>query len=289
MEDAYKLYSSIEELDKALFDNPTKEIKDIPETTEEPKEEEAKPEDETEETEESEEEATEEEDEEEEEEEPQPKETPKPKKPSPDEKRNYAFGKIRKELTEKEKALADREETLNLLLKESGFNNYDEFRDALKAKVAQDEKAKMGYTDEQFAEVQRLRERNKQLEEFEKQVSKTETANRAKQFDGEVRSFAEKYHLGDKGVAQIYDELQKSGYTVQTLLSLPNPQVLIKGIMADQIENLAVATHITKKATRKAVDGERLIATPNADDNLKAQQDKMLKDDLADYRKRFGR
>lgn len=284
MSERQTVYATIEDLDRALFDDMNAKI---PEDLEEVEVEEVV------------EEVEDTEDELEEEEEPEEKAVEEPEKPvkrTPESKKEYAFDKLRKEnvetkraLAEKEAILQDREATVQRLMREAGYEDYVEFKTAMEKELAQKEREEKGWTDKQYAEVESIRKRNKELEEEHNKVSQRVVADKANTFDTHVREFATKYNLGEKGVNTVYGELEKAGYNLEMILAQPKPDVLIKGIMAEYIEQNAVSTHISKKATRKVVDEGRAITTPNGESDKGAQAEEMLKQDLADYRKRFGR
>ena len=55
------------------------------------------------------------------------------------------------------------------------------------------------------------------------------------------------YELGDNGSNEIFDALEKSGYDVATLLSLPNHDLIIKGVLSDKIAELSKQKQIQKQ------------------------------------------
>lgn len=284
-----KVYESVADLDKALFDEFSAEIpEDLEDVPEEPVV--AEQVEDEEEVDEVDEEEVDSEEDAEEPEDPEPKTT----KVTKEDRKDYAFGKMRKEnaeykrmIAEKEQALSEREAVLKRLMGEAGYDDFGEFKSVVEKQLAQKEREEKGYTEEQYAEIQALKQRNAELENRTQQYSRQETASKAQAFDSVVRGFAQQYDLGEKGVRTIYTELEKAGYDVGMLISQPKPEVLIKGIMADMIQQKAVTEHISKKATRKTLDNEKLPSTQAIDDDASSKIDQLVQRDLAEYRKRF--
>lgn len=277
---------TVEELDRLLAEEflaePVEKLTEA--TTEEPEE------DETDEIEEEVDEDTDEaEDEEDEKEVEEPQE--KPNKRTPDEKKEYAFAKLRKEATEAKKFAEEAERksrdydtVLKSLMKEAGYSDFEEFKRDVEAQVSERERTKLGYTPEEYGKIKSLEQREKELNEKEEKIRQQDFASKAKRFDETVRSYSEKYGLGEKGVAGVYKELQDSGYTPEMLLSMPNPELLIKGTMADFISQNPSA----QSTNKKSVDTKKLHTkiTDTGSDDL----EKLLKKELREYElRKFGR
>lgn len=226
--------------------------------------------------EENEEESEEPEEEETEDEEESDEEEPPKKKPSKEEKRDYAFGKLRKEKDEAKKALEERDTLINRIMQEAGYNDYAQFKEALDKQFSEKEMKTKGYTKEQYNEVEELRKRTKELEEQLEQTSKQQMATKAQSFDNMVKSYASQYKTTAK---DIYESLDSSGFTAELLLNLPNPEVLIRGVLADKVKPV-------EKPAKKAVDTEKL---PSGSKNKQEFNiDELINDELAEYKKRKG-
>lgn len=278
----------IAELDRMLFDD---EEGELPEDLEQPEEEDEKedPLEETEETEDPEYEEEEEQEETEEEikdDEPTVEETPAStvKKPIED-KTNYAFGKLRKEASESKREVAERDEIIKALMHEAGYDDYNEFKTAVREQFLKKEREEKGWTVDQQKEIEDLRKSQDELANLKKVVAQKETQERAVKFDQQVKAFAEQYDLGKDGTKIIYEELQKAGYDVGMLLAQPNPTLLIKGVMSEHIVSKAVSAHEVKKSTRKTVDKAKIVVTHDNEDDAESIQEKLLAKDLAAYRK----
>lgn len=279
-------FTSVAELDAFL----NEEFSAKEETVEEPVVEEEAVEEEEETLEESEPDA-EETSEEEEEQEPVVEEPQKPKR-TKEEKRDYAFEKLRKAKAEaeaeKSSALQEKEayeRVLKTLMKESGYTDFDEFKTAVEKQMMSKEIEERGITEEEYKQERALKDREARLQAKEEELSKREYAERARKFDDEVRTFATQYELGEKGVDAIYKALESEGYTAKELIEARKPSVLIKGAMVDLIKQKTVSEHIDTKATRKRLDSGKLTGVV-PEKSVEQLQAEMLKKDLQDYENR---
>ena len=203
-------------------------------------------------------------------------ETPK-HKPSKEEKREYAFSKMRKEAAEAKRAYEERDVLVQRLMKEAGYDDYGKFKEALDKQFADKEMKDKGYTKEQFNEVEALKQRTKQLEAQLEMTSKRELATKAQTFDTMVKTYASQFKVSPD---DIYASLDSSGYTADLLLNLPNPEVLIRGVLADKVKPV-------EKPLKKAVDTEKLPSSNAQKSNISV--DELVKADMDEYLSRKGR
>lgn len=198
-------------------------------------------------------------------------------KPSKEEKRDYAFSKLRKEASEAKRALEEQTTLVQRLMKEAGYSNYDDFKEALNKQFTEKEMKEKGYTKEQFNEVEQLRQRTKELEEVIANNEKKALAVKAQNFDTMVKTYASQAKITSN---EVYETLGKAGYTAELLLNLPNPEILIRGILADKVKPV-------EKPIKKTVDTEKLPSggTRTGEFNL----DDLLKAELDAYQARKGK
>lgn len=203
-------------------------------------------------------------------------EKPKPTKRSKEDKRDYAFSKLRKEASEAKKALEDYNELVTRLMKEAGYSDYKEFKNAVDQQLSEKEMKAKGYTKEQYDELEMLRRKNKELEEAVINNENKKRFERARDFDAAVNRYAQEYRVSAK---EIYENLEKIGYNADTLLAQPNPEILIKGVLADKIKPVA-------KPAKKSVDTEKLSAGDAKSSEIDI--DELIKKELAEYKSRKG-
>ncbi len=205
-----------------------------------------------------------------------PEEETPPKKPTKEEKRDYTFGKLRKEAAEAKKAFEEQNALIQRLMREAGYDDYNQFKEALDSQLSEKEMKAKGYTKEQYNEVENLRQRTKELEAQLDMTAKREMATKASAFNEVVKSYATMYKVTSK---EVYELLDDSGFTVEQLLSLPKPEVLIRGVLADKAKP-------AEKPAKKAVDTEKLPSGGKPKGEFSIED--LLKAELDEYKVRKG-
>lgn len=208
----------------------------------------------------------------------EPKEEPKPKpKRTKEEKADYKFAQLRKEAHDAKKALEDREEIVRALMKEAGIADYEAFKQAIKENLSEKEMKQKGYTKEQFSELEQLRQEKARLERELNDRTTVEVRTKAQRFDNLVESYSDRVNMTK---TEVYDILAESGYSIETLLAQPNPELLIKGALADKLIQ-SKPEEPKRTETKRFVSGEKK-------DNGKLTVDDLVKQDLDDFKKRKG-
>ena len=167
-------------------------------------------------------------------------------KPSADDKKEFAFSKIRKENSDLKNQLNEKNEQtefLNKLAAQYGYTDVKKFQaDYEKARVKQEAKDK-GLDPVLYAQLQ---ESNKKIAELENKQKEAELVNKANNFKVAVDKAVADYNLGQDGRNEIFNRLEEAGFSVDTLLSIPNPEILIKGVLSDKIAELSKQKQIDK-------------------------------------------
>lgn len=170
-------------------------------------------------------------------------------KPSADDKKEFAFSKMRKENSDLKNQLNEKNaesEFLSKLAAQYGYTDVKKFQaDYEKARVQQEAKDK-GLDPVLYAQLQ---ESNKRIAELEKKQNETELMNKANNFKIAVDKAVADYNLGEDGRNEIFNKLEEAGFSVDTLLSIPNPEILIKGILSDKIAEVSRQKQIDKLET----------------------------------------
>lgn len=168
------------------------------------------------------------------------------KKPSADDKKDFAFSKMRKENSDLKNQLNEKNaetEFLNRLAAQYGYTDVKKFQaDYEKARVQQEAKDK-GLDPVLYSQLQ---ESNKRIAELEKKQSETELMNKANNFRNAVDKAVADYNLGEDGRNEIFNKLEEAGFSVDTLLTIPNPEILIKGVLSDKIAEFSKQKQIDK-------------------------------------------
>lgn len=170
-------------------------------------------------------------------------------KPSADDKKEFAFSKMRKENSDLRNQLNEKNaesEFLSKLAAQYGYTDVKKFQaDYEKARVQQEAKDK-GLDPVLYSQLQ---ESNKRIAELEKKQSETELMNKAANFKNAVDKAVADYNLGEDGRNEIFNKLEEAGFSVDTLLTIPNPEILIKGVLSDKIAEFSRQKQIDKLET----------------------------------------
>ena len=170
-------------------------------------------------------------------------------KPSADDKKEFAFSKMRKENSDLRNQLNEKNaesEFLSKLAAQYGYTDVKKFQaDYEKARVQQEAKDK-GLDPVLYSQLQ---ESNKRIAELEKKQNETELMNKAANFKNAVDKAVADYNLGEDGRNEIFNKLEEAGFSVDTLLSIPNPEILIKGVLSDKIAEFSKQKQIDKLET----------------------------------------
>lgn len=164
-----------------------------------------------------------------------------------EDKKEFAFSKIRKEnsdLKALNKTLSTRDEALKKIASNYGYDDVDKFLEAYEnARVVQEAKDK-GYDPVLYKQLQ---DTNKRLEQLEKERQENNLMSRANAFKNAIDKAISEYNLDEEeGRNEIFSRLEEYGYTVDSILSLPNPEILIKGVLSDKIAEISKQKQIEK-------------------------------------------
>ena len=202
-------------------------------------------------------------------------------KPNADAKKEYAFAQIRRERDELKSQLGEADKNANILKQlaaQYGYDNVDEFYEAHEnARIAKEAKEK-GYDPEMYKQLQ---DSNKRIAELEKAERERNLLVSAEKFKTAVDKAVVDYNLGDDGATEIFNELEKAGYDVTTILKLPNPDIVIKGVLADKIAKMSEQKQIEKLNKLDTIaDGRHSDMSDNKSFNI----DDFIEKDLEDYK-----
>ena len=205
------------------------------------------------------------------------------KKPSADDKKEFAFSKMRKENSDLKNQLNESKaetEFLNKLAAQYGYTDVKKFQaDYEKARVQQEAKDK-GLDPVLYSQLQ---ESNKRIAELENKQKEAELMNKANNFKIAVDKAVADYNLGEDGRTEIFNKLEEAGFSVDTLLSIPNPDILIKGVLSDKIAEFSKQKQIDKLETLDNLSDEKHNGVQSSDgvslDDIIAKEMKQYKAD----------
>lgn len=178
-------------------------------------------------------------------------------KPSAEDKKDYAFSKMRKEISDlKNEVNIKNEESafLSRLASQYGYTDVKKFQeDYERARITQEAKDK-GLDPVLYAQLQ---ESNKRIAELESKQRDAELISKAANFKSAVDKAVIDYNLGDSGRNEIFNRLEEAGFSVETLLEIPNPEILIKGVLSDKIAEFSKQKQIDKLETLDSLSDDK--------------------------------
>ena len=193
-------------------------------------------------------------------------------------KSHHAFADLRKQnsdLRKEKEALTADSDFLKELASSYGYTDTKQFVQAYKdAKIKKEAETK-GYDPELYRQTIEQRER---IEALERQREQDIQTRQLATFKSVLDEAAVKYNVSQE---EIFDRLDKSGLDANTILAIPNPKLLIDGLLVDKIQENAKQSQInTMKNLQEFSEGK------NEDGgNAKGITiDSLLKDDLAKYK-----
>ena len=204
-------------------------------------------------------------------------------KPSADDKKDFAFSKMRKENSDLKNQLNEKNaetEFLNKLAAQYGYTDVKKFQaDYEKARMKQEAEAK-GLDPVLYSQLQ---ESNKRIAELENKQKETELVNKANIFKAAVDKAVADYNLGEDGRNEIFNKLEEAGFSVDTLLTIPNPEILIKGVLSDKIAEFSKQKQINKLETLDNLSDDKHNGVESEDsvtlDDIIAKEMKQYKAD----------
>lgn len=191
----------------------------------------------------------------------------KPKKPSIEDKRRYAFEKQRKELKEKEKKINE----LDDIAQTYGFKDHDEMLTKLRDD-AMDKKARESNVDPKI--YKEMQEQSRKIAELESQRDSEMQAVKVKKFLGDVDAFSEKYSLSDSEKNMLIDQLDDSGFTIDTLVKIKNPEKIFTGYMSDKVLARYQQNMIERNSKKRSLEEKKFIQPKGT--SSKADYDSLL-------------
>lgn len=169
-----------------------------------------------------------------------------PDKPTGDDKKEFAFAKVRKEnsdLKNEIKGLQEYENFLKELASNYGYEDVNEFAKVYReARVVQEAKEK-GYDPVLYKQLQ---DSNKRIEQLERENREAKLNEKANVFKNAIEKAVTDYNLGENGRKEIFDRLEEAGFSAEELLTLSNPEIVIKGVLADKIAESSKQNQIKK-------------------------------------------
>lgn len=194
-------------------------------------------------------------------------------------KKDHAFANLRSENTklkkERDNYKAD-SDYLKELAASYGYDDTAKFQKTIKQARYQKEAQEKGYDPVLYKKTMEQEARIRQLEqEREKEIQD----RKIERFQNALDNAVKEYNIDAQ---EIFNKLESSGLSVETVLSVDNPKILLDGLLVDEIRNNAKQSQINDLQNLK-----NLAEDKNETDGQvnKVTIDSLLKEDMARYKK----
>ena len=194
-------------------------------------------------------------------------------------KKDYAFANLRAEngnLKKERDAYKSDSDYLKSLAQSYGYDNVSEFQEALKQQRYQREAESKGYDYDLYRKTMEQEER---IARLEKEKVEAENERKLERFKGALDNAVAKYDISED---DIFSRLEDAGITVEEILSISNPNLLIKGVLSDKIQEVAKQNQISEIQNMNGLVEDK--NEQNAQ-STKVTIESLLKSDLAEYKK----
>lgn len=194
-------------------------------------------------------------------------------------KKDHAFADLRSQNTnlkkERDNYKAD-SDYLKELAASYGYDDTAKFQEAIKQARYQKEAQEKGYDPVLYKRTMEQEARIRQLEqEREKEIQD----RKIERFQNALDNAVKEYNIDAQ---EIFTKLENSGLSVETVLSVDNPKILLDGLLVDEIRNNAKQSQINDLQNLKGLAEDK-----NETDGQinKVTIDSLLKEDMARYKK----
>lgn len=194
-------------------------------------------------------------------------------------KKEYAFANLRAEngnLKKERDAYKSDSDYLKSLAQSYGYDSVAEFQEALKQQRYQREAESKGYDYDLYKKTMEQEER---IARLEKEKVEAENERKLERFKGALDNAVAKYNVSED---DIFSRLEDAGITVEEILSISNPNLLIKGVLSDKIQEVAKQSQINEIQNMKGLVEDKNETATQGD---KVTIESLLKSDLAEYKK----
>lgn len=194
-------------------------------------------------------------------------------------KKEYAFANLRAEngnLKKERDAYKSDSDFLKSLAQSYGYDDTAKFQEALKQNRYQKEAESKGYDYELY---KRTMEQEERIARLEREKVEAENERKIERFKGALDNAVAKYGVSEN---DIFSRLEDAGISVEEILSISNPNLLIKGVLSDKIQEVAKQSQINEIQNMKGLVEDKNEG--NAQVNT-VTIESLLKSDLAEYKK----
>ena len=194
-------------------------------------------------------------------------------------KKDHAFAELRAEngnlKKERDGYKAD-SDYLKELASSYGYDDISKFQDAIREARYQKEAEAKGYDYDLYKKTM---EQERRIAELEKEREQEITDRKLERFKTALDKAAETYGITEQ---EIFNRLETSGISVDDVLNISNPKLLIDGLLIDKVQNNAKQSQIKDLQNLQGLVEDKNEQTGSVNE---VTIESLLKDDLAKYKK----
>ena len=208
----------------------------------------------------------------------------KTKKVSKDDQKEFNFANMRKENSDlkAEKArLAQEEAFLKEMAAQYGYTDVAKFKEDYRTARLVKEAKEKGVDPVLYKENA---DQARRIEALEKRDKEREFETKASNFKNAVENAISSYNLGEAGRELIFQRLEEAGFTVETILSLPNPKLVLDGVLVDKIQEKVRQDHLNKS---KKIDDVADVKHNSSEKSDKLSLDDLIKSDIEEIKANY--
>lgn len=200
-------------------------------------------------------------------------------KPDKAKQQEYAFARLREEKAAAEKKAVEQEAFMKKLASASGYeDDVDSYKKDLEKRLIEEEAKRTGVTPDFYRE---LSDAKSKLAGYEQERSKTERASKSQRFLNTISEVLSSYDVDVEETSQeLFDSLEKAGYTIDALLSIPQPEFIIRGALYDKLNK----SSLKEGKIKSKVDTKKIGSSSGAVKTI----DELLDEEMAEYAKSRG-
>lgn len=194
-------------------------------------------------------------------------------------KKEHAFANLRSEnstLKKERDAYKTDSDYLKELAASYGYEDVQKFQDAIREARYQKEATERGYDP---ALYKKTMEQERRIAQLEKEREQEIQERKLERFQNALDSAVKEYGIEAQ---EIFDKLENSGLSVETVLNVDNPKILLDGLLIDEIRNSAKQTQIQDLQNLKSLAEDKNEQSGTVET---VTIESLLKDDLAKYKK----
>lgn len=194
-------------------------------------------------------------------------------------KKEHAFANLRSEnsnLKKERDAYKTDSDYLKELAASYGYEDVQKFQDAIREARYQKEAQDKGYDP---ALYRKTMEQERRIAQLEKERDQEIQERKLERFQRAIDNAVKDYSIDAQ---TIFSKLENSGLSVETVLSVDNPKILLDGLLIDEIRNNTKQTQIEDLQNLKGLAEDK---NEQAGTVETVTIDSLLKDDMARYRK----